>query len=571
MHRVDVSRYHAASALPYLTEVCMYSSGPRIAPTIFSIGPYTAGNSIICLSPMPRPSIFHRNRSQASLSIQEPNDRRSYQASPVDSPVHSPGFPRPSIAPSVAPEEDENRYYQPYRPEEARGPVGVHRSQSQRVHQPTIHLVPSPSQGSAEPPAFDENPDSYYQQQQNPVSNKEEPKKRGLFSLKTSPIAKEPANNVSGNRLGRSISVRKKVLAPGASAGPTRAAFLPSSHDEEETGGGVDFDDSHLQPGPPPPQKDLRSNQSQPLNQSEYPYNRGAPQSVVTQPFVQQPLERQGPSTSSAWENTTPTSQQPQHQQQQQQEQVRSPLEQIQQAPTYQPTPSSATSTSSHPLHQQPTTSYQPSPSSTTSASSHLLQSRTQQGTLQQLYSEKKTSRPSSQQSFGPPSPLHSPPRAIESYPPRSTTNPGPPSPYTQPPMGPPPPQHQQPSTRRSDELAPPQQVAGLNRESSGYQAYHQGAQSQNQQPGVPTPYGSQLGVNNPQGSNPRGPPQSSPMAPQNPSDQGRSTPPPSRSRDDLSGLEFTQLLQRHDELRKSTSLHVTRLSVQWHLKLTKF
>ena len=504
---------------------------------------------IIHHSPMPRPSIFHRNRSQASLSIQDPNDRRSYQTSPVDSPLHSPGFSRPSIASSVGPDEDEDRYYQPYRPEEARGPSGVHRSQSQRGHQPTIHLVPSPSQGSAEPPAFDENPDSYYQQQQTPVSNKEEPKRRGLFSLKNSSIAKEPANNASGNRLGRSISVRKKVPAPGISAGPTRAAFLPSPHDEEEVGGGVNFDNSHLQPGPPPPQKDLLS------NQSEHSYNRPAPQSVVTQSFNRQPLERQGSSTSSAWESTIPTTQQqqqhPYQQQQQQHQQVRSPPEQSQQAPTYQPTPSSATSTSSHPLHQQPT-SHQPSPSSATSTSSHLLQSRTQQGALQQLYSEKKTSRPSSQQSFGPPSPLHSPPRAIENYQPRSNTNPGPPTPHTQGPMGPPPPQHQQPPTRRSDEFVPPQQVAGLNREGSGYQAYHQGAQGQNQQSGAPPQYGSQLGVNNPQGNSQRGAPQSAPMAPQNPSDQGRSTPPPSRSRDDLSGLDIAQLLQRHDELRKS-------------------
>ena len=31
---------------------------------------------------------------------------------------------------------------------------------------------------------------------------------------------------------------------------------------------------------------------------------------------------------------------------------------------------------------------------------------------------------------------------------------------------------------------------------------------------------------------------------------EGRSTPPPNRSRDDLSGLDVAQLLNRHDELR---------------------
>ncbi len=496
---------------------------------------------------MPRPSIFHRNRSQASLNTQDTNGRRSNQASPVEPPLHSPGFPRSSVASSLGPDENEDRYY---RPEEARVPGGVHRSQSQRVHQPTIHLVPSPSQGSAEPPAFDDNPDSYYQQQPNPTHHKEEPRRRGLFSLKNSSISKEPANNTSGNRLGRSISVRKKVPAPEFSTGSTPAAFLPISPTEEGIrGGGAKFDISHLQPGPPPPEKESRLNQSHPLDLSQHPYNRPILQGVETQSFSRQPLVRQGSSTSSAWESTVSTTQQ---QQQQQQQQLRATPEQNQQLSAYQPPPSSATSTSTHPLHQQPTPNQQ-SPSSATSTSSQPLQSRAQQGPLQQLYSEKKTSRPSSQQSFGPPSPLHSPPRTIDSYQPRSSTNPGPSAPYNQGPMGPPPPppQHQQPPNRRSDEFASQQQSAGLSREGSSYQPYHQGAQGQNPPPGAPPPYGSQLGVNNPQGNNQRGPPQSSPMAPQNPSDLGRSTPPPSRSRDDLPGLDFAQLQHRHDELRK--------------------
>lgn len=493
---------------------------------------------------MPRSSIFHRNRSQASLNTQDANDRRFYQASPIDSPLHSPSLPRPSVASTLGPEEDEDRYYQPYRPEEARGPGGVQRSQSQRVHQPTIHLVPSPTQGSAEPPAFDDNPDSYYQQQPTPAPFKEEPKRRGLFSLRNSSIAKEPANNGSGNRLGRSISVRKKVPTPGFSTGPTPATFLPSSRDDEAVEGGAKFDASHLQPGPPPPEKDPWLNQSQLSNQTEHPYNRPPLQGVVTDSLNRQPLERQGSSTSSAWEITVPRTQQ--------QQQHRAPPEQNQQPPTYQPSSSSATSSSNHPLHQQPA-SYQPSPSSATSTSSYPSQSRAPQGTLQQLYSEKKTSRPSSLQSLGPPSPLHSPHRANDNYQPRSSTNPGASTQYIQGPMGPPPPQHQQPPNRRSDELASQQQPTGLNRESSSYQAYHQGSQGQSQPPGAPPQYSSQLGINNSQGSNQRGPPQSSPMAPQNTSDQDRSTPPPSRSRDDLAILDITQLLQRHDELRKST------------------
>ena len=529
----------------------MYSSGPRIAPTILWIRHYSAEELLIIHpSPMPRPSIFHRNRSQASLSTQDTKDRRSNQASPIEPPLHSPGFPRSSVASSLGPDEDEDRYY---RPEEARVPGGVHRSQSQRVHQPTIHLVPSPSQGSAEPPEFNDNPDSYYQQQPNPIHHKEEPRRRGLFSLKNSSISKEPANNTSSNRLGRSISVRKKVPPPEFSTGSTPAAFSPSSHaDEGIRGGRTDFDNSHLQPGPPPPDKEPRVNQSQPLDLSQHPYNRPILQGVETISSGRQPLLRHGSSNSSAWESTVSTTQQ-----QQQQQQLRASLEQNQYLPTHQSSPSSATSTSTHPLHQQPTP-YQQSPSFAASTSSHPLQPRVQQGPLQQLYSEKKTSRPSSQQSFGPPSPLHSPPRTIDSYQPKSSTNSGPSAPYIQGPMGPPPPpQHQQPPNRRSDEFASQQQSTGLSREGSGYQPYHQGAQGQNPPPIAPPAYGSQLGVNSPQGSNQRGPPQSSPMAPQNPSDLGRSTPPPSRSRDDLAVLDFTQLQHRHDELRKfACSIH---------------
>ena len=501
---------------------------------------------------MPRSSIFHRNRSQASLSTQDANDRTSHQASPIDAPLHSPVFPRSSVASSLGPNEDGARYDQPYRLQEARGTAGVQRSQSQRVQQPTIHLVPSPSQGSAESPAFDGNPDSHYQQRPTPVSHTEEPKRRGLFSLKNSSIAKEPAkepaNNASGNRPGRSISVRKKVSAPGGFTELTPATFVTSSYDQEEAQGRANFDHLHLQSRPPPPEKDLRLNQPPLSTQSERPLNRLPLQGVSTQSFSRQTLERQRSSTSSVREHAVSTAAQLQ--------QLRAPPEQTQQPPIYQPSPSSATSTSTQPLHQQ-STSYQPSPSSASSTSSHPLQSRAQQGALQQLYIEKKTSRPSSQLSFGPPSPLRSSPRAIDGYQPGLSTNPGPPTPYSQGLMGPPPSQHQQPPNRRSDESAPQPQSAGLSRESSAYQAYHHGAQGQSQQPGAPLQYGSQLGVNSSQGNNQRGAPQSSPMAPQNTSDHDRSTPPPSRSRDDLIGMDFAQLSQRHDELRKSAcTLH---------------
>ena len=494
---------------------------------------------------MPRSSkFFHRNRSQASINVQDVDDRRSHQASPVESPLHSPGFSRSSGAPTLGPEEEGDRYYQPYNPEEARSPGEVRRSQSQRVHQPTINLVPSTLQGSAEPPAFDDNPDTYYQQQPNPVHHKE-PRRRGLFSLGNSSIAKEPANNISGSRLGRSISVRKKVPVPGLPTGPASATFLPSSRDDGEVNGSATLARSHLQPGPPPPEKDLHLGQSQSVAQPEYTYNSPVLQGVATKSFTRQPLERQGSSNFSGWENENSTTQQQQHQ-----PQHRPPPEQIQPPAAYQQPPSSATSTSSHPIHQQPP-SYQPSPSSATSTSSHPFQSRAPQAALQQLYNERKTSRPSSQQSFGPPSPLHSPSRVVDSSLPRTSSKPGPSSPYPQGQMGPPPPLHQQIQSRRSDEIAPQQQPIGSSREGSTYQAYHQGSQSQAQQSGAPPQYGSQLGINNSQGNTQRGLSQPSSMAPQNVLEQGRSTPPPSRSRDDLAGLDHAQLSQRHDELRK--------------------
>ena len=502
---------------------------------------------------MPRSSIFHRNRSQASLNTHDVNDQRSYQPSPIESPLHSPGFSRSPVAPTLGSEEEGDRYYQPYSTEEARGP-GVQRSQSQRVHQPTIHLVPSPSQGSAEPPAFDDNPDSYYQQQPTPIIPREEPRRRGIFSLKNSSITKEPANNTGGSRLGRSISVRKKVPAPGLTTGTSSGTYPPSSRDDVNVDGGTTVVRSHLQPGPPPPEKDLRSSQLQSATQSDHPHNRPPLQGVVTKPSTRQPLERQGSSNSSAWEKTISTTQQ--------QQQNRAQPEQIQPQPSYQHSPSSATSTSSQPLHQQPP-SFQPSPSSATSTSSHPFQSRAPPGALHQLYNEKKTSRPSSQQSFGPPSPLHPPPRVVDNSQPKTSTNPGPPTPYLQGQMGPPPPLHQQTQTRRSDEFAPQQQPIGISREGPAYQAYHQGAQSQTQQSGAPQQYREQLGVNNSQGNNQRAPPQSSPMAPQNTSDQGRSTPPPSRSRDDLAGLDIAQLLQRHDELRKPPSLFTNEFHIR--------
>ena len=74
--------------------------------------------------------------------------------------------------------------------------------------------------------------------------------------------------------------------------------------------------------------------------------------------------------------------------------------------------------------------------------------------------------------------------------------------------------------------------------------------------------YGSTLSVNNQQSGSYRNTPQASPMVQENSRDgQGRSTPPPARSRDDLGNLDVQQLLSRHEELSTCPSSSIVCLN----------
>ncbi|KAL8722117.1 MAG: hypothetical protein Q9225_001361 [Loekoesia sp. 1 TL-2023] len=495
---------------------------------------------------------FHKNRSQASLlTSQEANGgRSSYQASPIDSPLHSPAFPPPAAA-ALHDNSEGQQFGHPYHPEESRTYQSAFptRSLSQRSppshtyppnqQQPTIHLV-GPAAGlqdNLSPSVIDENPDAYYHQAPAPrLQQKEEPKKRRFFGLGSStkePNTSAPSPAAVPQRLGRSISVRTKPYssqnAPISASRPVQqrwpsessgSTYPPTASSEEADGGHAGL--ALSSPGPPIPDKDpLRSSGFAPDNPRDSAYRKSSVQSVGIDTNGRPRFERQGSANSTTWES--PQSIQQHYRIQQESNQL--------------------------------PPSYQPSPSSATSASSHPLSARGQQEVLHHYRQELQNSRPPSQQSYGPPSPIHSHPARSESYQhsfdqhsfaqPRASINS-----LNSGSMGPP--QVQPSRDRRSQELAQQQQnqQTGGNREVGGYQAYHQGNQAQGQLQGPPPAYSSQLGVNNQQGGNYRAS-QPSPMAQQNTGEQGRTgTPPPSRSRDDLSNPDIAQLMARHDELQ---------------------
>ncbi|KAI4285140.1 MAG: hypothetical protein L6R38_000890 [Xanthoria sp. 2 TBL-2021] len=487
---------------------------------------------------------FHKNRSQASLlSSQDPNGARpSSLASPIDSPLHSPAFPPPDAA-ALHDEIEGQQYGHPYPAEDPRPyQTGFpSRSQSQRTPpahaspfnrpQPTIQLV-GPSAGQQANPAqsvVDEDPDAYYHQAPAAKSQKEEPKRRRFFGLGSSSRdsnTSAPAPPAAPQRLGRSISVRTKNYPyqnppdsnsrpiqqrwPSESSGSTYPP--PASEEDLDTGAGLPSSASG--PAPPIPDKDpLRSTDLALLNNGAY--RKPSLQGVTVDTNGRPQFDRKGSATSTTWDSP-----QSLHQYQR----VQSDLHQL--PPSYQPSPSSATSTSSHPLS-----------------------ARGQQEVLHHYHQELQTSRPPSQQSYGPPSPTQTYPARFDSHHSRlaQATAPAP----SQIPGSMGPPQNQPSRDRRSQDLAQQQQShqGGGTREGAGYQPYHQAGQAQGQPQGPPPAYSSQLGVSSQQGNSHRGP-QPSPMAQQIIGEQGRSTPPPSRSRDDLSGLDFAQLVARHDELQ---------------------
>ncbi|KAL8992974.1 MAG: hypothetical protein Q9169_006687, partial [Polycauliona sp. 2 TL-2023] len=490
---------------------------------------------------------FHKNRSQASLlSSQDPNGGRpSYLASPIDSPLHSPAFPPPHPAASHD-EVDGQQYGHPYPAEEPRPYQAAFptRSQSHRTPpahaspfnhpQPTIQLVgPSAGQQANSPHSIiDQDPDAYYHQAPAAPVQKEEPKKRRFFGLGSSSRESNtsaPIPAAAPQRLGRSISVRTKNYPyqnPPPAVSATRpvqqrwpsessASTYPPPASEEEDDVGTTLPSSATGPAPPIPDKD-------PLRSTDFAigsngaFRKPSLQGVTVDTNGHPRFDRAGSATSTTWESPQSLNQ----------------YQRVQ----------------SDPHHIPP--SYQPSPSSATSVSSHPLAPRGPQEVLHHHHQELQTSRPPSQQSYGPPSPTQT------TYPARFEPHQGRLAQATAPAlsqipgsMGPP--QNQPSRDRRSQDLAQQQQnhQGGGSREGAAYQPYHQIGQAQGQPQGPPPAYSSQLGVSNQQGNSHRGP-QPSPMAQQITGEQGRSTPPPSRSRDDLSGLDVAQLVARHDELQ---------------------
>ncbi|MCJ1392307.1 hypothetical protein MMC18_005174 [Xylographa bjoerkii] len=496
-------------------------------------------------------SLFKSNRSQASLlSNQSFHDRGSYQASPIDSPLHSPAFP-PSAASSPLSPDDKDRddvLARNYEADAAKfhqsnhtKPNVLQRSQSQRAspsprsgHGPTINLVSPTHSGAAGSPTIDEDPETIDQEShQAPHTTQYLKKKRRFFGLGgESSSGKEVTHTSSPNPargLGRSISVRRTGPQPQIStdtgtyssesawpSGSTSAKFSSPTVDEEPEGG------QSLHPNSPygkystpptiPPKDPPKSPLFLPTSGQEHRHNDQQPQLSVAAPGQLLPSE-QVTAKSPAWERVgrTPGTHQ------------RNNSSELQpQYQAFQPVPSSAGSSSSNPLH-----------------------SRSAQDLAypQPLYTQ-QNSRPSSRQSYEPPSP--SQPQQLPFHQRTSSLQIIPL--YSENPMVPP--ATQPHSGGRSSEQNQQAAQSGQPRDNSNY-AYSERAQGQNQS-GQPTgQYGSQLGVNNnQQGSNYRNTPQASPMVQQNSnSEQGRSTPPPSRSRDDLSGLDVQQLLARHDEL----------------------
>ena len=480
--------------------------------------------------------LIHRSKNRSQVSLEPPIEKGSYAGSPLQSPAYP---PQSALSSSSLYNEDEqlpesDRNYDPqYRSEEARyyQSASPHpkRSQSTRspglidTNQPTINLVGPHSSASTPSSAIEEDPDRYYQQQfPAPQSHKAEPqkKKRGFFGLGSS-STKDSGKNAP-QRLGRSISVRRKEepQAPYHNdridrdhlqrhRSPSESPLAGEKDRLEENEAGLrSAHHPYNLGGPTPPDKDpLRSPAfPPPITHEEYLYGKVPQKGPINN--SRYPLDRQG-SYQSSWEKTS----------QQAYQHSRSE--------STQPTPSS----------------YHPSPSSATSTSSHSFAQRTHHENPRQYYHE--NSRPPSQQSLEPPTSQDN--HAFEDSNRRGNT-PATSGGYTQGSMGPPPSQQPPPNRRSSESTQQSQTSQG--REGNLYHPYHQNAQQNSTLPSnaPPPQYTAQLA---PQNQNYRGTNQASPMAQHGPRDSdGRTTPPPSRSRDDLSNLDVVQLLQRHDELR---------------------
>lgn len=486
---------------------------------------------------MPTRQFFHKNRSQGSLlnTIHDLNERKP----PIDPPLHSPIYsPHPaSASPSLQDNDEDYHLGRHDRPEQSQPSYSATpptRSLSQRIVQPpnysqhsSVHVA-THSQGGL---GVDDNPDSYYLPQPTIPTEAKDDRKRRFFGLRN---PKDPAiNNGGGSNPsrppGRHTSVVRRKPQPPLSAEvinhPTQQRYsssiatLASAQERESEAGRIHSHPETTEAAPPPipekdPQRPPQAQNLQPQTQQQQHNIVSISVSTSQDPInnstlIRPQLERQISAGSSALEDPVRSTQQ-----------------------SYRPQSD---------LQHQQSSVYLPSPSSIISTSpNHPVPPRGAHETVQQNFRD--ISRPPSQQSFGPPSPLQQT-RAVNPYPyiqgPTSAYPPGAGS------MAPPPSQ-QQSQGRNSHDVPPLRQPVGISREVSAYQPYSQSTTEAHQGSGAPPHYRGQID------SNPhRAPPQQSQSNVEHGQVQGRSTPPPSRSRDDLAGLDPAQLLIRHDELRK--------------------
>ncbi|KAI9870628.1 MAG: hypothetical protein M1830_004027 [Pleopsidium flavum] len=500
-------------------------------------------------------SLFKSNKSQASLLSSQ--EARSQHTSPTDTPLQSPGFPPAAGGYPTAhgdeykghfgqqqdihrPEPD--RYYQsglPTRSQSQRSPPSYY------AGQPTIHLV-RPPHSSAEPATFaEDDPRSFYTTSS---TNSTETKrsKRSFFGIGHSTSGKESQSNPpttlqqSSKPLGRSISVRRKTPAHLSPADqqhnqhhwPATQGAVPRpgpSSEEEDGGARLDrFLQETATPIPSIPAKDpLRSPVFSTSPQHPPHQMRGPLQRVNTDSSIRQSSQRRdeyespqregGPAQPPQYQrdSTHPPTQQPQFQ-------------------AFQPTPQ-PTSNTYHPFQAQRPTD------------------NTSQHPFQQ-HQDNQRVRPPSQQSYEPPSPSTAPYRAYdplsEAQQSRTASQQIPSSQYIQGSMAPPP--GPPPQTRRSTDLNQTNAQSGPPQGGANVQGYGQGGQAHNQPssaataqyPGPPPAPGQQ-------GGNYRSPPPSqAAVAQQALGEQGRSTPPPGKSRDEAISMDMAQLIARHDELQ---------------------
>lgn len=462
--------------------------------------------------------VFHKNKSQASLL-------GSHETRSQDNPPQSAANPR--SAPQLVGDQFGNSgdpfQHQRYSQAIDQFDYGythpahaVNRSYSTRLpsltplhsHEqpgrPTLNVVPG--QPTGPDPVSPTHPDDPAWTPQSPDSSPQvesQPRKRrGLFGLGSSKD-KDKDSSHGTKVLSRNISRRKAGHLGSSKKNPPNEQGSDSTHDYQ----GRTSIDSRMpqnssrvsQPGPQPPYPPRNDSRPAIHSESQDP-DHPSIQRVSTDPDSYYQQQRQG---EDLYEGQLGTYRAPQYQEE-----------------LIQPTPQHPHFQITHPQRRQSTTTSQHG-------------GPPEQGSLQSNHSPQldtyHTIRPPSQQSFGPPSPLHPQYQSIDS-------------------------QQKPPSFRQSlqptDGPIPPQGSMAPDRQTGLRQPMESTAQhGQARDPpiGPPPPYNQPL-PNLPQGSSFKG----SNMSQQSLGESGRETPPPGKAREDMSDADVRALQQEYRELRRS-------------------